>query len=108
MLGPEAYRIARTAAHTYTMAYEQPVLYELGLLKPKTLLIAGEKDRAAIGRNRVNAQVRASMGLWPEIARRAAQAIPDCRLVLLPDVGHIPHLEVPARFHAELEAFLNE
>jgi pimeloyl-ACP methyl ester carboxylesterase len=34
--------------------------------------------------------------------------MPDCRLVLLPDVAHIPHLEVPARFHAELEAFLNE
>jgi pimeloyl-ACP methyl ester carboxylesterase len=108
MLGPEAYRMARTAAHTYTMAYEQPVFYELGLLKPKTLLIAGEKDRAAIGRNRVDAQARATMGLWPQIARRAAQAIPDCRLVLLPDVAHIPHLEVPARFLAELEAFLNE
>jgi hypothetical protein len=70
MLGPEAYRIARTAAHTYTMAYEQPVLYELGLIKAKTLLIAGEKDRAAIGRNRVDAQVRATMGLWPQIAAR--------------------------------------
>ena len=108
MVGPEAYRIARTAAHTYTMAYEQPVLYELGLLKPKTLLIVGEKDRAAIGRNRVGTQVRATMGLWPQIAQRAAKAIPDSRLVLLPDVAHIPHLEAPARFHAELEAFLGE
>jgi pimeloyl-ACP methyl ester carboxylesterase len=106
MLGPEAYRIARTAAHTYTMAYEQPVMYELHLLKPTTLLIAGERDRAAIGRNRVNAQVRASMGLWPQIARRAADAIPDCRLVLLAEVAHIPHLEVPDVFHAELRRFL--
>ena len=108
MLGPEAYRLARTAAHTYTMAYEQPVLYELARLKPKTLLIAGEKDRAAIGRNRVGPKVRATMGLWPEIAQRAAQTIPKCTLVLLPDVAHIPHLEVPARFHAELEAFLKQ
>ena len=107
-MGPEAYRIARTAAHTYTMAYEQPVVYELGLLKLKTLLIAGEKDRAAIGRNRVSPQVRATMGLWPQIAQRAAQAIPGSKLVLLPDVAHIPHLEAPARFHAELEAFLEE
>ena len=29
MLGPESDLIARTAAHTYTMAYEQPVVYEL-------------------------------------------------------------------------------
>jgi len=108
MLGPEAYRLARTAAHTYTMAYEQPVLYELGLLKLNTLLIAGEKDRAAIGRNRVGPKVRGTMGLWPQIAQRAAQAIPQCTLVLLPDVAHIPHLEAPARFHAELEAFLKQ
>jgi pimeloyl-ACP methyl ester carboxylesterase len=108
MLGPEAYRIARTAAHTYTMAYEQPVLYELARLKPLTLLIAGEQDRAAIGRNRVGPKVRDTMGLWPQIAQRAAQTIPRCTLVMLPDVAHIPHLEAPARFHAELEAFLKQ
>lgn len=108
MLGPEAFRIARTAAHTYTMAYEQPVVYELARLKPRTLLIAGEKDRAAIGRNRVGPKVRGLMGLWPQLAQRAAQEIPQCTLVLLPEVAHIPHLEATARFHAELEAFLNQ
>lgn len=106
LLGPEAYRIARTAAHTWTMAYEQPVLYELPHLDTPTLLIVGELDRAAIGRNRVSAEVRATMGLMPQLARRAAAALPDARLVLLQDVGHIPHLEATDRFHREVLDFL--
>ncbi len=107
-LGPESDLIARTAAQTYTMAYEQPVVYEMPLIKTPTLLIVGEKDRAAIGRNRVAPEVRATLGLYPELARKAAQAMPDCKLVLLPDVGHVPHLEAPERFHDELLRFLEQ
>ena len=107
-LGPESDLIGRTAAQTYTMAYEQPVVYEMPLIKTPTLLIVGEKDRAAIGRNRVAPEVRATLGLYPELARKAAQAMPDCKLVLLPDVGHVPHLEAPERFHDELLRFLEQ
>jgi len=107
-LGPESDLIARTAAQTYTMAYEQPVLYEMPLIKTPTLLIVGEKDRAAIGRNRVTPEVRATLGLYPDLAKKAAQAIPDCKLVLVPDVGHVPHLEAPERFHEELLHFLEQ
>jgi len=102
----EAHRIARTAAHTYTMAYEQPVVYELPLVKAPTLLMVGELDRAAIGRNRVPQAVRATMGLMPALARQAVAALPDAKLVLFPQVGHVPHLEVPDRFHAEVLEFL--
>ena len=107
-LGPESDLIARTAAQTYTMAYEQPVVYELPLIKAPTLLIAGEKDRAALGRNRVTPEVRATLGLYPELARKAVQSIPDARLALFPDLGHIPHLEAPDRFHQELLQFLEQ
>ncbi len=108
LLSPEAHRIGRTAAHTYTMTYEQPVVYELPSLEVPTLLVVGERDRAAIGRNRVPAEVRATMGLMPELAKRAATAIPDAELVLLPKVAHVPHLEVPDRFHQEVLDFLKE
>jgi pimeloyl-ACP methyl ester carboxylesterase len=106
MLGPESELIARTAAHTYTMAYEQPVLYELSGLKPPTLLMIGEKDRTALGRGRVSPEVRATLGLMPELGKKAAAAIPDCRLVVIPDVGHVPHLEAPQRFNDELLRFI--
>lgn len=105
-LGPEAELIFSTAAQTYTMAYEQPVVYELPLIKAPTLLIAGEKDRTALGRNRVTPEVRATLGLIPELARKAAQSMPDCKLVLFPDVAHVPHLEAPDKFQEELLRFL--
>ena len=106
MLGPESELVVRTAAHTYTMAYEQPVLYELPLIKAPTLLMVGEKDRTALGRARVSPEVAATMGLMPELAKKAAAAIPDCKLVVIVDVAHIPHLEAPQRFYDELLRFV--
>ncbi len=41
-------------------------------------------------------------------AQRFAKAIPDARVLVLPDTGHVPMLERPARFNAVLEAFLRE
>jgi len=38
----------------------------------------------------------------------AHQAIPGSRLEIFDDVGHLPQLEVPGRFIAALEQFLNE
>jgi pimeloyl-ACP methyl ester carboxylesterase len=32
--------------------------------------------------------------------------MPDCKLVLVPDVGHVPHLEAPDTFHDELLRFI--
>jgi pimeloyl-ACP methyl ester carboxylesterase len=106
MLGPESELIARTMAHTYTMAYEQPVIYEIALIKTPTLLMVGDKDRTALGRGRVTPEVRATMGLMPELAKKAAASMPDCKLVVIPDVGHVPHLEAPQRFQDELLRFL--
>jgi pimeloyl-ACP methyl ester carboxylesterase len=103
---PEAHRIGRTAAHTWLMAYEQPVVYELPLVRAPTLIVAGSKDRTAIGRNRVPAEVRARLGVYTELAPRAAAALPDGQLVMLENVGHIPHLEAADRFHRELLQFL--
>jgi pimeloyl-ACP methyl ester carboxylesterase len=106
MIGPESELIARTMAHTYTMAYEQPVLYELASIKAPTLLMIGEKDRTALGRMRVSPEVRATMGLMPELGKKAASTIPDCRLILIADVAHVPHLEAPQRFYDELLRFI--
>ena len=103
--GPDAALLSRVAAHTYRMAYEQPVVYELPRLRVPVLIIGGSKDRSAIGRNRVTPEVRDTMGRFAELVPAAAAAIPTARGVMLDDVGHIPHLEVPDRFHALLEEF---
>lgn len=106
LLGAEAYRIARIAAATYLMAYEQPVVYVLPLVRQPTLLIAGDKDRAAIGRNRVASEVRETLGRYTELAPKAAAALPNGQLVMLQGVGHVAHLEMPGRFNQEVLSFL--
>jgi len=108
MLGPDADRLARVAAHTYQMAYEQPVVYEFPRVRVRTLIIGGEKDRAAIGRNRVSPEVRDSLGRFAELVPAAAKSMPDARGVLIEGIGHIPHLEATDRFHALLAEFLSQ
>ena len=107
-LGPEAGRLHRTAAHTYQMAYEQPVVYELPLVQSKTLIVGGDADRSAIGRNRVAPEVRDTMGRFTELIPAAARAMPDATPVLLTNVGHIAHLEIPEKFHTILSSFLGK
>lgn len=41
-------------------------------------------------------------------ARRFGELIPDARVLVLPDTGHVAMLERPARFNALLDAFLAE
>ncbi|MGH8630428.1 MAG: alpha/beta fold hydrolase, partial [Burkholderiales bacterium] len=105
-LGPEAERLHRVSANTYTMAYEQPVVYELARLAAPTMIVVGDKDRAAIGRNLVPLEVRETLGRLPELARQACSIIENCTVVVLNDAGHVPHLEVAEQFHAVLFSFL--
>jgi pimeloyl-ACP methyl ester carboxylesterase len=99
-------RLAKVSALTSQIIYQQPVVHEFPLIRAKTLLVIGREDRTAPGKNRADAEAQKTMGNYPELARAAARAIPDARLVLLEGVGHIPHFEAPERFHAELLKFL--
>jgi len=62
-----------------------------GKIAAPTLIIHGGADRA--------------------VPRRASEAwtraIPDARLLVLPDVGHFPHVEAPSAFFSQVETFLN-
>ena len=70
--------------------WSEPVLGRLSQIKVPTLLIAGESDIP---------DVHSSMG--------AIQAgVPDATRVVLAHAGHLPHLEVPQAFNAEVLKFL--
>ena len=108
MLSGEYPRLAWSAALTTQMIYEQPVCHEFAMLKPPTLLVIGQSDRTAIGKDRVSKEIAATMGNYPELGKRVAALIPNAKLVPIANCGHIPHFEAPAKFHAALLGFLKE
>jgi pimeloyl-ACP methyl ester carboxylesterase len=105
-LGGEYPRVAWSAALTTQMIYEQPVSHEFPLIKPRTILVIGQSDRTAIGKDRVPPEVAATMGNYPELGKKVAAQIPNAKLVPIEHCGHIPHFEAPEKFHAALLEFL--
>jgi pimeloyl-ACP methyl ester carboxylesterase len=105
MLSGEYPRLAWSALTTQ-MIYEQPVSHEFALLKPATLLVLGQSDRTAIGKDRASKEVAATMGNYPELGKKVAALIPNAKLVPIESCGHIPHFEAPAKFHSALLDFL--
>lgn len=105
-LSPEYPRLAWVNALTYDMIFTQPVVYEFPEIQVPVLLIIGQRDRTALGKDLVHASVADSLGDYPRLGAAVAAAIPDATLVELDDVGHIPHLEAPGAFHDALLAYL--
>ncbi|MBL29083.1 MAG: alpha/beta hydrolase [Rhodospirillaceae bacterium] len=99
-------RLAWNSALTADMIFTQPVVHEFPDVAVPTLLVIGQEDRTRPGANRVPPEVRETMGDYPVLGKKAAEAIPGSRLVELENVGHIPHLEVPERLHEILLGFL--
>ena len=104
--GPGKEAVAWDSALLYDMIYTQPVVYELGALKPETLLVIGDKDTTAIGKDLAPPEIQATLGNYPVLAKQAAAAIPHATLVQFPDLGHAPQISDPARFHAALLEWL--
>jgi pimeloyl-ACP methyl ester carboxylesterase len=43
---------------------------------------------------------------FPKLAKHIADTIPGAELVILPNLGHVPHLEAPDLFYPPLLKFL--
>ncbi|KAK3382092.1 Alpha/Beta hydrolase protein [Lasiosphaeria ovina] len=104
--GSRALAYARAQALVVDMVLTQPVVYELGLLRPRTLLVIGEKDTTAIGKQWSPPEVQEKLGHYSVLGKRAAAAIPNCTLVEFPPLGHAPQIEDPDKFHEALLAWL--
>jgi pimeloyl-ACP methyl ester carboxylesterase len=100
--GPGKQAVAWDSALLYDMIYTQPVVYELGQLSMPTLLLIGQKDTTAIGKDAAPPEVRAKLGHYPELGRAAAKAIPHATLVEFAELGHAPQMQDPAAFHRAL------
>ena len=95
-------RVAWDSALLYDMIFTQPVVYELGQLSMPVLLMIGDKDTTAIGKDLAPPSVQAGLGDYPKLGRAAAAAIPQARLVEFADLGHAPQIQAPDRFHKAL------
>ncbi|HKP32754.1 MAG TPA: alpha/beta hydrolase, partial [Chitinophagaceae bacterium] len=85
--------IAWNSALVYDMIFTQPVYYEFEQLSMPTLLIIGELDKTALGKNLVSEEVRKTMGNYPELGKQAVARMKNAKLVSLPLIGHLPHIE---------------
>ncbi len=103
---PRYREVAWNAALTTDMVFTQPVVHELPRLAVPTLLVIGERDRTAIGKQRASAAVAATLGDYKVLGRAAAQAIPNATLVALPGVGHLPQVEAWDAYRDALLAFV--
>lgn len=100
--GPGRETVAWHSALVYDMIFNQPVLYEFGELRMPTLLLIGDKDSTAIGRDLAPPEIRARLGDYPKLAERTAARIPRAHLVRFADLGHAPQMQDPERFHRAL------
>lgn len=107
-LGGEYPRWAKAAALTYQMIYQQPIVYDFPHVKAKTLVAIGLHDQTTLGRNIVSEDVRKTLGNYRELGKATAKAIPNSVLVEYEDAAHIPHLEIPEKFHKDLINFLKQ
>ncbi|PIP89652.1 MAG: alpha/beta hydrolase [Bdellovibrionales bacterium CG12_big_fil_rev_8_21_14_0_65_38_15] len=104
--GPDKQKIATVSALTYEMVFTQPVLYEFNLLSMPTLLIIGERDRTAIGKNLVSKEVGKDLGRYDLLGQKTCNKISKCEIVHLKSIGHLPQIEAYSEYIRALKAFL--
>jgi pimeloyl-ACP methyl ester carboxylesterase len=85
-------RLAMVRSIIQQITVLDPVVYDWAHIQAKTLVIGGDKD----GEN------------FPALARHIAETVPNAKLVLIPGVGHIPHIQAPEVFNRELLNFLRQ
>jgi pimeloyl-ACP methyl ester carboxylesterase len=107
-LGPGKELVAWNSALLYDMILTQPVFYEFEAIAVPTLLMIGDKDNTAIGKDFAPPAARATLGDYPKLARQATARIRGAKLVEFPELGHAPQIQDPAAFHKALLAGLAE
>jgi pimeloyl-ACP methyl ester carboxylesterase len=104
--GPGKEAVAWNSALLYDMILTQPVFYEFEAIAVPTLLIIGDKDNTAIGKDFAPPAVRATLGDYPVLAKQAVARIRGAKLVEFPELGHAPQIQDPDAFHKALLAGL--
>ncbi|MDU9415980.1 alpha/beta hydrolase [Pseudomonas sp. zfem005] len=94
--------VAWDSALTYDMIYTQPVVHEFDKLQMPVLLLIGQTDNTAPGKDAAPEALRGQLGNYKVLGQQAAERIPDARLVTFADLGHSPQIQAPEVFHKAL------
>jgi pimeloyl-ACP methyl ester carboxylesterase len=97
--GPGREAVASSSARLYDMIATQPVFYEFERITAPVLLLIGDKDTTAIGKDLAPPDIRSKLGNYPVLGKEAAKRFPHAQLIEFPDLGHAPQIQAPARFH---------
>jgi pimeloyl-ACP methyl ester carboxylesterase len=97
--GPGREAVASSSARIYDMIATQPVFYEFERITAPVLLLIGDKDTTATGKDLAPPDIRSKLGNYPVLGKEAAKRFPHAQLIEFPDLGHAPQIQAPARFH---------
>jgi pimeloyl-ACP methyl ester carboxylesterase len=100
--GPGKELVAWNQAQLSDMIYQQPVFYEFENLKMPVLLIIGDHDNTAPGKQLAPPEIRSQLGNYPVLAEAAVKRFKQGKLIRFADLGHSPQIQDPERFHAAL------
>jgi pimeloyl-ACP methyl ester carboxylesterase len=100
--GPDREATILSQARASDMIFTQPVVHELPRIEAPVVLIIGERDTTAIGKDRAPPEVAKTLGDYPKLAREAAERIPSAELITFPALGHSPQVEEPDKFNETL------
>ena len=99
-------RWAQVAAMTFTMIYEQPVVYEFQNIKVPTILFIGKEDKTIVGKGLLTPDQQAIHGQYRLLGKQTAAKIPGAKIIEFEACGHIPHVEIPTEFLVALTGSL--
>jgi pimeloyl-ACP methyl ester carboxylesterase len=94
--------VAWNQALASDMVFSQSVVHEIARIKTPTVLLIGEKDTTAIGKDRAPPELAKKLGNYPLLAQDVAGRIEGARLVTFPDLGHAPQIQDPVQFNGAL------
>ena len=94
--------VAWNQALTSDMILSQPVIHEIDQITVPTVLIIGQKDTTAIGKDRAPPELAKVLGNYPDLGRKAHERIKGSLLVPFPELGHSPQVQDPPTFNNAL------
>ena len=105
-LSGEYERFCKASALTYQMIYREPVRDQIDDIRAPTLMIAGEKDVSTPLKHYALPDNASRMPTIPAAVAEAAKDLRRGSVLVVPDAGHVPHLEAPDVFRKAMLDFV--